>query len=95
MLIRDINFLEQIDHRDDIQGGSSVTSATSEKPGANASATSEGEITSIKTEAIGADGIGVSTVLGPDLNGTEVGTLDRLLLDNGLGNFMGITSILG
>ena len=50
MLIQDLKFFEQIDNLNDIQGGSS-TSATSEKPNANASAKAEGDNSFIKTSA--------------------------------------------
>ena len=90
MLIKDLKFFEEIDNLDDIQGGSS-TSATSEKPNANASARAEGEMNFIKTSAID-DGVSVSTVLS-DLNGTDGVTLEQFLLDAGITDFMNITLI--
>ena len=90
MLIQDLKFFEEIDNLSDIQGGSS-TSATSEKPNANASAKAEGENSFIKTSAED-NGIGVSTVLS-DLDGTGGLTLEQFLSDAGISEFIKITLV--
>ncbi len=82
MIIQDLNFFEQIDNLDDIQGGSAI-SATSEKPGANASARSEGGTVKIGTAAE-SNGVGVSTVLGSDSE-EGIGTLELAGLLQGFG----------
>ena len=90
MLIQDLKFFEEIDNLDDIQGGSS-TSATSEKPNANASARAEGDNSFILTSAED-NGVSVSTVLS-DLNGTDGVTLEQFLFDAGITDFINVTLI--